>query len=723
MPEEITYIPISGSAASAQYVDDGWGLVALTPAGMDTARINANALRYHVDHDWRKPVGIVDTFVYADGLYNYTVRIPEIAANATYREERAAGLRGMNSIGFRIRDLELVELGETSWEDKFDATDWEPLEISDVTVPADILAMERDWGRNAGFNAERDMVMRFGGGIGIIRRDLFQRADAERKAARAAKEQEVTTLKERIQSTIDSLRGDGEPSISDIVDDLEEIIDMVDEAAYDEMEDERSAESRMGDEEEHESEDEEDEDMDEEERGEERGSVETESARSEPEETAETRAERRRERREEEKVKVKERRSNKYGDRNVNPNPSLSYEEHGLDGIRSVQRMFGLRTGGPAARTKAASREIGWIEAHEEGQPGFDFSYMRSDFTFVMPFEFLTETGLRGQHFGEYERKGKDGQPRARRLKPGPGPNQRAVTSGDVNNNTTGAGAGSISTLVDVPNSMAWLYDTAPILDYIVVDTGVSDFRKVYYGSQNPTFDWVPEAGVATKGNPGLAQIELTPTPLITTYDMSGGLLKSSAINAAELFMSGAENLLWNEVVKAVLSGRNVGAAGANDANAFVGLLNSGIAVTNYGARNAFARSAVVASIDRLVTNLADGQNHVWFMSPGFASLANNTLRGGNASSLYLFERDESIRTGYMEGAPAVITTLLQKTGFTNPAVNLYGSRVLLVIWGPGIEVRMFSPPGSDFVEFGLQVHANMAMVNPLNADGVRETP
>lgn len=720
MPEDTTnpkvkYQEFGGTAGSESYVDDGWGYVRLRGDSMRRERIDAGAMRYHADHEWNKPVGVVDSMVYngVDG-FDYTVRIPyerydeksesyvEVEYNKDFREQRDTGVRGSNSLGFRIHDIMFVSAGKAPWEDKFDATDWEPLELSDVTVPADVLAMEKpDFARSLGYSSDRDAIIRCGAGVGVINRSLLERVEAQRKEARnnivEVADMPKTSVFDRIKSVISKR---DERDAGDIIDELEEVLEDVEDAAYDEMEGEREVEAREGDD----MDDEDEERMEDDEEHDAEREVEV----REPEQrsTPESRAEARRERKEAEKVEKNTKRSNKYGSHIVNPNPSLSYEKHGLDGSRSIQRMFALQCGaGAAARTKERSREIGWLEQRAGSES--IAPYMNSDATFVLPFEFLSETGVRGKYTEEYK------MGKARRLRPAA---RAAVTQAND------SGGGTMSNLVDVDNSMSWLYDTAPILEYIVVDTGKQSRITVYHGATKPVINWPGDGGTFDEVEPNVDEIMLSPVPVGTKWSLSGGLLKGSAVNAAELFQQGAENLLWNEVTKGVLSGKNVGANGAEVANSITGLINSGAALTGYGANdNAFGRDDVVASINRLVTNQAMGENHVWFMSPGFASLANNTLRGGAASSLYLFERDENIRTGMMEGAPAVITTLLQKASVVNPAFNLYGSRVLLVIWGNGVEVRMFSPPNADFVEFGVQMHINMAVVNPLNADGLRQ--
>ena len=118
------------SFASEVYLPEGWmGMVRLAPPPLaDFARVDAGQCRYHLDHDWSKPVGKVLKAWHdeSSGMYRCDVDIPEIEATATkdYLAQREGGLRGDVSVGYNIERLILVEIGKTWDEDKFDAA-WE----------------------------------------------------------------------------------------------------------------------------------------------------------------------------------------------------------------------------------------------------------------------------------------------------------------------------------------------------------------------------------------------------------------------------------------------------------------------------------------------------------------------------------------------------------------------------------------------------------------------
>ena len=113
------------SFASEAYLPEGWmGMVRLAPPPLaDFARVEASQCRYHLDHDWSKPVGHADvdhearpasTGARSGNVYRCNVTVPEIDATATkdYLAQREGGLRGDVSVGYNIdRGCILVEIG------------------------------------------------------------------------------------------------------------------------------------------------------------------------------------------------------------------------------------------------------------------------------------------------------------------------------------------------------------------------------------------------------------------------------------------------------------------------------------------------------------------------------------------------------------------------------------------------------------------------------------
>ena len=119
------------------------------------------------------------------GLYRCDVDVPEIEATATkdYLAQREGGLRGDVSVGYNITRMQLVEIGQTYDEDKFDAA-WELLEISDVTVPADVTVGEGRSFKSIGREIASGMRLMRGPGYGTIHEAVLARAMADRNKQR-----------------------------------------------------------------------------------------------------------------------------------------------------------------------------------------------------------------------------------------------------------------------------------------------------------------------------------------------------------------------------------------------------------------------------------------------------------------------------------------------------------------------------------------------------------
>ena len=702
---------ITPSFATQAYIEEGWlGLVSLRADKADYSRVTSGQVRYHTDHDWSNPVGMVNEVWFdpepkPDGRFMCKVDIKEIPSTETFRQQRDAGLRGDTSVGYRITDLYLSELGDTWMEDKLDAA-WTLLEVSDVTVPADVNSGEGrqsdSFNRSIGYDPDADRLVRIHGSVGVISRSLVDKLDAERKAKReeleskrSAESREQTPAKPENKSegrtmttkqkrtkeeVLADLRRELTPEERDeLLDELEDVVS--DYTVMPSAENENGEKPGEGG------------DEDEERKAKIREAE--EAAHRAEEERVIARAERRRA----ERAAAK---NEEYKSRNINPNPaaqSLNNPVEGMDVGRLIQLQYHRSVSPAFSKDKEFSREIEWMESVDSDL----FVPPMGGGGFVIPFEALSAVTPRSEEKGK--RRG------SRQVY------KRAVTQDNA------SGGATMETMVDVANSMAWLYDSAPVMSYFVMDPGRTSRVVEYYGTNTakPQPEWPGDGGAFTDRNPGLTRIELGPVPLGVTYELSGGLMKGSALAVSTVFQRGAEDLIGEELVKGVLSGKNVGAAGANVDEAIVGIINSGAASTGYGANAAaFTRDDIIASIDRMVASKAMGGDEVWLMSPGFATLAATRRIGGTESVRFVFER-ENIREGMIEGTPALVSTNVQKTGVVNPAIHVFGSRVIVPIWGSGIEVRVFSPPNKDVVQFGLHMHVNTAVINPSNADIVRQ--
>ncbi len=91
-----------------------------------------------VDHDTRDHVGVVELArVDGDRRGRALLRFGRSARAAEILQDVRDGIRSLVSVGYRVHDLVLDRRGAKGEPDSYRVTDWEPFEISLVSVPAD----------------------------------------------------------------------------------------------------------------------------------------------------------------------------------------------------------------------------------------------------------------------------------------------------------------------------------------------------------------------------------------------------------------------------------------------------------------------------------------------------------------------------------------------------------------------------------------------------------
>lgn len=115
---------------------------------MRTERLTSGAALL-ADHDPRDQIGVVESFSVdpQDGKARATVRFSKSARGQEIYQDVVDGIRRNVSVGFSIHKLVLEEENEGG-NDLYRADDWEPFELSIVSIPADISV---GVGRNAEF--------------------------------------------------------------------------------------------------------------------------------------------------------------------------------------------------------------------------------------------------------------------------------------------------------------------------------------------------------------------------------------------------------------------------------------------------------------------------------------------------------------------------------------------------------------------------------------------
>ena len=176
-------------------------------------------------------------------------------------------------------------------------------------------------------------------------------------------------------------------------------------------------------------------------------------------------------------------RSANYSDVNIVPNPVMTLARDGEEGL-SVGNLIRVQAQ-RSTWSRAASRELEWMERSD---------YLPHDARAIatIPFEFLSRYATMGNERNIA---------RQTALRATPPEQVRAAI-------TTGAtvGGGTVGVSLDVENSLAWLYDRAPVMEHLTVIPGVTGEWQTFYGSNTaankPSPDPVEEGGAVGESSP-----------------------------------------------------------------------------------------------------------------------------------------------------------------------------------------------------------------------------
>ena len=114
-----------------------WGIeiLEINPTAMRQGRLRSGA-NLLVDHDTRDVVGVIESVeVGADRVARASVRFGKSARAEEVWQDVRDGIRRNVSVGYMIHKAQLVE--QRDGVETFRVTDWEPFEVSLVSVPAD----------------------------------------------------------------------------------------------------------------------------------------------------------------------------------------------------------------------------------------------------------------------------------------------------------------------------------------------------------------------------------------------------------------------------------------------------------------------------------------------------------------------------------------------------------------------------------------------------------
>ena len=426
------------------------------------------------------------------------------------------------------------------------------------------------------------------------------------------------------------------------------------------------------------------------------------------------------------KEKDKLARSGKYLNIGINPNPGPSRNKNGDAGMNAGNMLRSALTGGSF---KDGHRELEYLEER-------NISFGREGT--VIPWDFLASTG---RHAETIERNLGTAKAWAPKVIEG-----RNVTTkydlmgadGHVRAITTSGASGAVGVDLDVSRSQMWLAEVSPILGKMNVAMGINSEYQVWYGGTAPTGSAVAEGGAHTENDPTLTRLRRTPVVLHMPWSVSGPMDSMDSGGISSLFEAAAEQLILEQVLRQVLSGPNTGADFAADANSITGLWGSGIVHTGFGAAAdteiaAFDRPTVTAAESLLRTNNAMGDGLFWILAGPMATAGVDERIGGANAVIYLLQRSpESFREGLIGGSVIGMGTPYVETnqlGVTNSeavrrdgiAVCGFGSQMVPILFGQGIEFRLLRDPQETGVQYSLQVPMNYLTVNPLNATGIAQ--
>jgi HK97 family phage major capsid protein len=112
----------------------GWEILSHDKGAVDLDRIN-NRGALLLNHDPDKQIGVVEEATVSGGKGRAVVRFSESALGAEIFNDVKAGIRANVSVGYEVRKVEPA--GKIEGEESFRVTQWEPLELSIVSIPAD----------------------------------------------------------------------------------------------------------------------------------------------------------------------------------------------------------------------------------------------------------------------------------------------------------------------------------------------------------------------------------------------------------------------------------------------------------------------------------------------------------------------------------------------------------------------------------------------------------
>ena len=725
---------ITGRFATEAYLPEPFlGLVSLRRELADFSRLDTGAVPYLDSHIRTLILGKVREAHWDDGENAFRFRAwvpdaPEDPADdvprvANFRREFKLGLRGLNSVGFRITGLRY--LGNNERGDPLYDAEWTLTEISDVSVPTDPEAYDDpDTGErmlpvvgtgNLGWIAETTLTRALAGGATMGDENTTAATTTVIEGTRSEPDPQATPPADPIPDP-DRVRSIVEATVAEYLAQGERMSQRMDEAVTAALtrlglpgqraEDEKPEDGeRMPEDEKPEDGEREGDHPEDGERG--------DGQRQEPLTALELEG-------------VRSLLGAGDGSQRAIP-PGLNIHPTGRP--HDVDNMARLDLGNyvralvnPGALGIQVKRELDWMQRNLGH--GLNFSDDGGQF---IPFSVLAEASdsARGRRAmlaerGIPEEKYLEGfvrqaevvyQRHVRRNWAQSDDGQGERTLGVA---ATSAGAAT-SSITDLARAIMWLTEGDAALAMITVVPGLRGEWRSFYGNTPPAEDWVAEAAAITETTPTFVRVTKMPKTMGMYWSISNQELNSADIPIAARVESGCRAVASTKFMRAMFSGTGVGANFAADTEALAGIMNSSIAEIGYGAAATdFGRADTIAARRALFGDEVQMTNLGWILSNDAAKLMENTRIGGTESVRFVYE-DGMVDCGAQK-IPAAETVHLGKTSTTDPAVLVQRDSAVGLIWGGGFPLNALQRPGQTKVEFDIQIHANFAQMNPKRA-------
>ena len=730
---------ITGKFATEAYLPEPFvGLVSLRRELADFSRLDTGAVPYLDSHVRTLILGKVREAHWDDGenAFRFRAWVPDAPEDpaedvprvANFRREFKLGLRGLNSVGFRITGLRYLGTNERG-DPLYDA-EWTLTEISDVSVPTDPEAYDDpDTG-------ERMLPVVGTGNLGWIAETTLTRALAGGPAMPPDNnDPTTTTVIEGTRSEpapppadpdADRVRSIVEATVAEYLSQGERMSLRMDEAVTAALtrlgvpgqraEDEKPEDDeRMPEDEKPEDGEREGDHPEDGERG--------DGQRQEPLTPLELEG-------------VRSLLGAGDGSQRAIP-PGLNIHPtgrpHDVDNMRLLDLGHYVRAlVAPSAIGLQAKRELDWMQRNL-GQ-GLNFSPDGGQF---IPFSVLAESsgsardrrarlaerGLREEEYLEgFARQAEIVFERHLRPNWVHGDAERALTLGSnprTGNTSTGA---TVSTIVDLARAIMWLTEGDAALSMVTVVPGLTGEWASFYGNSPPVEDWVAEASgnaqtdnAITVTNPTFTRLNKLPKTMGMYWTITTTMLAAADIPIAARVEGGCRAVASTKFMRAVFSGTGVLANFAADANAIAGLMNAGITQISAGANAAaIDRDDTIDARRALFGDEVQMTNLGWVLSNDAAKALEKKRIGGSESVRFVYENG-MVDCGAQK-IPAAETVHLGKASTFNPAVLLQKDAALALIWGGGFPLNALQLPGKTEVGFDIQLHSNFAMMNPKRA-------